>query len=496
MNIYHLFLNARHKYADNIAIIDPRNHVSLTFSAIVDKFHLVAKFLDQQSIPAGSKVALLGDTDAESLILDYALMASGRVRVPLDNALSVRELQSQINDSGAMVLAYQQNCREVALSLSQQGIRCIPVSLFTSGPATPYQIADIHPQQLLSLNYTGGSTGQPKAVMHTHASFVSVISNMILARQIVPGDKFLNVRPLWPIAAVVVLAHILAGGTVILEQRFRAESYISLLQYHEARYSSLVPTQLARLLSLLPDQPLEDLPALGCIDIGASAIPGEVLDQALRVFNGRLALLYGMTEAPWSSYLRYATLPVEIRQSGSELSGLTGYPVFGAAIKIAGSDLAGSGEIIIGGTNLMAGYWRNEALTLQTLQDGWLKTGDLGVYTEQGYIRIVGRIKEIIRSGGKSVLPAEVEQCILLHPGISEVHVFGQPDPEWGEKICAAIVLSDPATAMSTDDLTEFCKRQLSRFKVPKTFYILDSLPRSHYGKIKSAEVMKKIVQL
>ncbi len=496
MNIYHLFLNARHHYADSIAIIDPVNNITLTFAEVVDKFHQVAQCLDQQSIPVGSKVALLGDTDAESLLLDYALMACGRVRVPLDNALSVQELQSQINDSGAVVLAYQKNCSEVALALSQPGIRCIPVSHLTSAPVSHYPIADTQPQQLLSLNYTGGSTGQPKAVMHTHASFISVISNMILARQITPGDKFLNVRPLWPIAAVVVLAHILAGGTVILEQRFRAESFISQLQHYQAEYSSLVPTQLARLLHQPANLPCTDLPALRCIDIGASAIPGEVLTQALQVFSGRLALLYGMTEAPWSSYLRYATLPPDLRHSGNELSGLTGHPVFGAAIKIDQPDAAGIGEIIIGGPHLMAGYWQNAALTGQTLHNGWLKTGDLGMQTDQGYIRIVGRLKAIIRSGGKSVLPGEVEQCILRYPGISEVHVFSQPDEEWGEKICAALVLSDPGESLNTGQLREFCKTHLSGFKVPKTFYVLDSLPRSHYGKVKSAEVLKKIAGL
>ncbi len=494
MNLYHLFLNARKKYANNIAIIDPRNNISITFSEIIERFHKINEFLDQQSVPQGSKVALLGDTDSESLLLDYALMASGRVRVPLDDALSVQELQAQIKDSSAILLAYQENCRETALALSKQGIRCIPVACFTSSVARN-QIKDISPQQLLSLNYTGGSTGQPKAVMHTHASFVSVISNMILARQIMPGDKFLNVRPLWPIAAVVVLAHILAGGTVVLEQRFSAGSFISLLQHHQAQYSSLVPTQLARLLSQLSDQPLQNFPALRCIDIGASAIPAEVLNQALRVFSGRLALLYGMTEAPWSSYLRYATLDPQ-SLTGNGLSGLTGHPVFGAALKIDQPDQQGIGEIMIAGAHLMTGYWNNESLTAQTLQNGWLKTGDLGVLTDEGYIRIVGRIKEIIRSGGKSVLPKEVEICILSYPGIAEVHVFGQPDPEWGEKICAAIVLSNPTTVLSTEHLTGFCKTHLSRFKVPKVFYILDSLPRSHYGKVKSAELLKRITRL
>lgn len=493
MNLYQLFLHARHKYADKIAIIDPRNKLTITFSEIIGHFHQVAQFLDQQSVSAGSKVALLGDTDSQSLLLDYALMASGRVRVPLDTALSVQELLAQIHDSSAMLLAYQDNCRETALALSNQGIRCIPVRDFFRVITSDYQMPDIPPQQLLSLNYTGGSTGHPKAVMHTHASFVSAITNMILARQIEPGNKFLNVRPLWPIAAIVVLSHILAGGTVVLEQRFRADSFLSLLKYHRAGYSSLVPTQLSRLLSQLSDHPLTDLPELRCIDIGASAIPEEVLNQGLKVFSGRLALLYGMTEAPWSSYLRYATLSATVVASENGLSGLTGHPVFGAAITIDQPDQHGIGEIKIGGSHLMAGYWQNAALTAETLQDGWLRTGDLGVKTAEGYIRIVGRIKEIIRSGGKSVLPKEVELCILSYPGIAEVHVFGQPDTEWGEKICAAIVLSHPTEAFSTDPLTEYCQKHLSRFKVPKRFYILDSLPRSHYGKVKSAELQASV---
>lgn len=488
MNLCHLFLNARHKYRDNIAIIDNQTHTTVTFNDIFCHFSHMAHFFEQHNIVPGSKIALLSDPDSAGLLLDYAVMVTGRTKIPLDNTLSPTEIKAQIADSGATILFYSEKYRETALQLPRDKLLCLPVPPLFVEPVEDFSPDNVTPEQLLSLNYTGGSTGLPKAVMHTHHSFVSILSNMVIARDIQPGDKFLNVRPLWPIASVVVLAHLLAGGTLILEDRFRAESFLSLLIKYQIAYSSLVPTQLARLLTRHPEAKPLSLDTLKCIDIGASAVPAEVLDWALSLFKRRLAILYGMTEAPWSSYLRYQEIPA---LSGDVLSGLIGPPVFSAALKIDQPDSAGVGEILISGSHLMAGYWKNEVLTREVLQGSWLRTGDLGKSVGSGYIRIVGRIKEIIRSGGKSVLPKEVENCILNWPGIAEAHVFGRPDNEWGEKICAAIVLSVSPETFRIEELKAFCKANLSGFKVPKTFYIVDTLPRSHYGKIKSAQVVE-----
>ena len=486
MNLCNLFINAWHKYRDNIAIIDNQTNHTVTFHDIICHFSHMARFFDQHHIAPGSKIAILTAPDSAGLLLDYAVMATGRIKVPLDNTLSNAEIKAQIADSGATILFYSGKYREMALQLPQEELLCLPVPPLAALPVEEFSPGNITPDQLLSLNYTGGSTGLPKAVMHTHRSFVNIISNMVIARDIHPGDRFLNVRPLWPIASVVVLAHLLAGGTLVLEDRFRAENFLSLLEKHQIAYSSLVPTQLARLLARHPEADQLSLKTLRCIDIGASAVPAEVLDRALYLFNRRLAILYGMTEAPWSSYLRYQDIP---DLSGNELSGLIGRPVFASALKIDQPDINGIGEILISGSHLMAGYWKNEALTREVLQGPWLRTGDLGKIVGSGYISIAERIKEIIRSGGKSVLPKEVENCILSWPGVAEVHVFGRPDNEWGEKICAAIVLSVSPEKFSIEELSRFCKANLSGFKVPKTFYIVDSLPRSHYGKIKSAQV-------
>ncbi|MFT4021322.1 MAG: class I adenylate-forming enzyme family protein, partial [Acinetobacter sp.] len=251
MNLYYLFLNAKHKYGETIAIQDHYNHRNIRFSEIIETFHIIGHFLDLNNIASGTKVAILADANSEYLLLDYALMALGRVKVPLDNALSIQEIQAQLKDASATVLFYSENYAEIANQLTDSGLQCFPISSPYLQNKTEYLVPEIHPNTLLSLNYTGGSTGQPKAVMHSHQSMLNVISNIIIARNIKPQDRFLNVRPLWPIASVVVLAHILAGGTVILENRFQPNTFMSLLTQYKVAYTSLVPTQLARLLNTL-----------------------------------------------------------------------------------------------------------------------------------------------------------------------------------------------------------------------------------------------------
>jgi len=161
-------------------------------------------------------------------------------------------------------------------------------------------------------------------------------------------------------------------------------------------------------------------------------------------------------------------------------------------VQLGGSDAAGAGgagEVVIRGGNVMAGYWQNEAATAATLRDGALHTGDIGEFDPGGHLHIVGRIKDVIRSGASTIIPKEVEDVLATHPAVAEVAVLGLPDPEWGEAV-TAFVVTKPGLAVSENDLVEHCRVRLAGYKKPRAVRFVASLPRSHYGKVLRAELI------
>jgi acyl-CoA synthetase (AMP-forming)/AMP-acid ligase II len=490
MDISTLFTQAARKWPQALAIKDLRSQRQLTYAELDHALDAFGAGLDRLDVGEGERVALLADTSLDYLLADYGCMANGRVRVPLDPSLAANELLAQIRDAGARVLLFSASSTVVAAALQEQGVTCVALTAVTNraaaGRARPAQGRS----NLASLNYTGGTTGAPKAVMHTHASLCAVVQNIVMARGAVPGDVLLNVRPLWPIAAIALLAHLLSGGPLVLAERFDATTFVDQLQQQQAAFSSLVPTQLLRVLREPRGEPPE-LDALKSVDIGAAAIAPSVLDDALRLFGPRLSVLYGMTEAPWSCYLSAAQME-QLRVGGESAEGLVGRPVFAAGLRIDRADTNGIGEIMLAGPQLMAGYWQQPALSADVLQQGWLHSGDLGRIREDGLLHVMGRSKEIIRSGGKSIQPGEVIECLLNHPQVGDAHVFGQADLEWGEQVCAAVVIK-PGASLSIEQLQAYCREQLSRFKVPRQVYFVEALPRSHYGKIQLNRLLEQI---
>lgn len=491
MDISTLFNQAASKWPQALAIKELRSQRELTFAEFNQALNDFGAGLLELGVGEGERVALLADTSLDYLLADYGCMAHGRVRVPLDPSLAPGELLAQIKDAGARLLLFGAVHSQVAAELLEQGVVCLPLDEVSvqCAPVAAARVAQVR-TALASLNYTGGTTGAPKAVMHTHASLCAVLQNIVMARAALPGDVLLNVRPLWPIAAVALLAHVLSGGQLILAERFDAATFVSQLQHHRAAFSSLVPTQLLRVLRE-PRLAYPDFSALKSIDIGAAAIAPSVLDDACALFGPRLSVLYGMTEAPWTCYLSAAQMG-QLRRDGESAEGLVGRPVFAAGLRIERPDDQGVGEIMLGGPQLMAGYWQKPELSAQVLQDGWLRSGDLGRIRVDGYLQVMGRSKEIIRSGGKSIQPGEVIECLLSHPQVADAHVFGQADLEWGERVCAAVVLK-PGAEPSSEQLQSHCQRVLSRFKVPRQMYFVDTLPRSHYGKIQLNRLLEQL---
>lgn len=506
-NLPALFDTAAAAHRDRVALIERRDgepDQQWTYAVLHARLRAIGGALLAAGLARGDRVAILGGSSAGFLVADYGIAATGLVRVPLDPSLSFDEHAAQVKDAGVRAIVCEPALLERAKALADA--QSIDFVFPTEGAgaigsdgrhamACP-EAGSIDPASLASLNYTGGSTGRPKAVMLTHGAFFTILTNIVRGRPIVRDDVFLNVRPLWPIAAVMVAAHIVAGARVVLAGRFDAGTFLGLCERYSATGSSLVPTTLVRLLDTA-DPRTHRLDALRSIDIGGSATPPDAFERAMAVFGNKLGVIYGLTEASYTCYLPPEALAAKETRAARMQS--VGRPLGENRVVIRSPEgralPAGEvGEVTISGEHLLQGYWNQPALTQQALRDGFLHTGDLGRVDEGGWLTITGRLKEVIRSGTKTVLPGEVEEVLRAHPDVEDCTVVGLPDREWGEVVAAAVVRRS-GSAVDADKLLEHCRAHLSSFKKPRVIEFFDELPKSHYGKVMRGKILAALTE-
>lgn len=486
-------------YPDRTALIDDRGHLS--FRDFLARGAGLAQALAGLGLQRGDRAALLLPDIREYLEADYAIMAAGFVRVPLDPRLPPADLAALLNHSGARALIMHHRFADKVAAL-RGSLPTLETIVSVGGvipPALDYEslvaagscgLPDAGDgEELATLNFSGGTTGAPKAIMLRHRNLMAVAQNTIASFDITDEAVFLNVRPLWPIAQVILMSYLFAGATIVLGERFEPQDFAALVARSGATRTSLVPTQLVRVLEhLSPGDPR--LARLEAIHVGGSGIPSAVFERALAVLGPKIGVLYGLTEAPVTCYLPPDRLADEAaRQS---LVHSVGRELFGYEVRIdaaASKPAQDGGEVLVRAANVMAGYWRDEAATQTTLRDGWLHTGDLGRFDEAGNLIITGRLKDVIRSGSSSINPKEVEDAVASHPAVAEVAVAGLPDLEWGETVTAFVVLK-PGYSVSESDIIEHCRASLASYKKPRAVCFMPSLPRSHYGKVLKGELV------
>jgi fatty-acyl-CoA synthase len=326
----------------------------------------------------------------------------------------------------------------------------------------------------LLLIYTSGTTGKPKGALLTHANCFWTNLSFDLATGVRADDVILQVLPQfhcggWNVQSILAWWK---GARLVLERGFDAGRALDLIERDRITTMMGVPANYL-FIAQDPRFAAADLTSLRLAVVGGAPMPEALLDtwakRGVDIVQG-----YGLTEAA-PNVLCLA--PSDARRK----AGWAGkpYPYVECA-------LSEEGELLVRGPNLFAGYWRNDDATVAAFRDGWLLTGDVAECDAEGNYRVLGRLKDMIVSGGENVYPAEVESVLHDHPAVTDAAVVGVADERWGEVCVAFVVLASP---VSEDELGEHCRAHLARFKVPKSFHIVDELPRNSIGKVQKSEL-------
>jgi oxalate---CoA ligase len=351
-----------------------------------------------------------------------------------------------------------------------------------SGAPTGRNFQSPHIDDVALILHTSGSTGRPKRVPLAHSNLSTSVWNIARSYALGPEDVSLCVMPLFHVHGLVAstLATLATGGTVVVPTKFNPLSFWRVARDHGVTWFSAVPT-LHRLL-LARVTPGSDRPAaaerLRFIRSCSASLPPQVMHDLEVAFGVPVLEAYGMTEA--AHQMASNPLPPAARKPGSVGPGTD---VSISIIDDGGRHLRPGerGEVVIQGPNVIRGYENNPEANASSFVDGWFRTGDQGYLDEDGYLILVGRLKELINRGGEKISPREIDEILLTHPSVAEAVCFGVPHPTWGEEVSAAVVLRSPATE---SELLAYCRERLADYRRPKQIHIAEAIPRTATGKI------------
>lgn len=418
---------------------------------------------------AGRPVALVAETTGDAVVAAHAVLAAGAVLAPINPRLTPDELRAPLAAlRPRLVLAAPEAWDRVLAA----GARPAPLRALAGeddgllgrrGAAGGWPDLPAHTRVVL---WTSGTGGRPRGVALTGANLEASVAGATGRLGLGPGDRWLATLGLAHVGGLVLVLRAAATGAALIARgRFHADEASHLLDAAGATHASLVPTMLRQLLDLRGDR---GSPALRCVLIGGAHCPRPLVDRALAA-GVPLALTYGMTEA--ASQAATAPPPLVRRKPGT-----VGAPLEGVELRV---DEAG--EVILRGTNVAAGYVGSDLPLLDAR--GWLRTGDLGEIDADGHLWITGRRADRIVTGGVNVDPAEVEDVLRLHAGVSDAVVIGLPDERWGETVAAAVVRASGAYP-DPSELEGLARARLTNAKVPRRWLFLAELPRNPNGKV------------
>jgi acyl-CoA synthetase (AMP-forming)/AMP-acid ligase II len=494
-----LVLQYATELADHPAMIDGPTGRAYTYAQLADGTHRVATALAGMGIGRGDVIGILLPNIPEYFMLFHGAAILGAASTTINPTYGPEEVEYQLRDSGASVLVTIPMFVETAeKAIEGTAVRSIIVvgETDTHTPfsdllaAAPYEgHAEVDPaDDVVVLPYSSGTTGLPKGVMLTHRNLGANLMQIYHVMEVAPGEeRVIAVLPFFHIYGMQVLMNnvIFRGGTVVTMPRFDLPEFLRILQDHEITIAYLVPP----IVLALAKHPLVDefdLSSLRLIFSGAAPLAGELADEVRRRLKVDVVQGYGMTEL---SPVTHST-PEGVYNPSS-----VGKTISNTETRIidpaTGDDLppGADGEIWIRGPQMMKGYLNNPSATASTIdRDGWLHTGDIGHFDDDGFLYIVDRLKELIKYKGFQVPPAELEGVLLTHPAVVDAAVIGVPDEEAGEIPKAFVVLA-PGADISAEELEAFVAEHVASYKRVRQIEFIDAVPKSASGKILRREL-------
>lgn len=478
-------------HPERIAIITEKEEVSyLSLEQRVTK--TAAYFIHELGVTKGDRIAILSQNRLEYVVLLFAIAKLECVAVPLNIRLKPNELLFQLKDSQTAYLFAEESFLEMAFSLQEDSDvkEVLPIeSINDIEPHKQVSIDTVNENTPYIICYTSGTTGTPKGAVLTQANMFWNAVNNSLAINLTSEDRTIVLLPLFHIGGIGLFAlpTLFTGGTIIIAGKFEPSKVLAMIEDHQVSVVMGVPTIHAALLGC-PAFQSTNLNSVRWFYNGGAPCPHEMI----KAFTDKGFLFgqgFGMTETS-------PTIFMLSKEDAARKIGSIGKPVLFSEYQLVDNEgkkvrSGAVGELVVRGPNVMKEYWNRPEATKQTIQDGWLFTGDLAREDDEGFLYIVGRKKEMLISGGENVYPLEIEQVINQLTGVSEVAVVGVQDKMWGE-VPAAFVVKNEGAALSQEEIIEHCSHLLAKYKVPKIVEFLDELPKNATGKIQKTQLLTK----
>ncbi len=485
-----LDMNAR-KHGDRDCL--RYNGKSFSFRFVKETAERTAALLQSRGVAKGDKVAVMSQNTPAFVFLFYGIMKAGAVAVPINHKLMPPEVQYILDHSESKMIFFDGSLEpvvskvssatdKVAMDSPAEGFDQFETLVEKAGEFAPVKVFD---EDFAEILYTSGTTGKPKGCLHTHASVIMAGTTGALAVKLDQQDRLLMAMPIWhssPLNNWFIGTQYVGGVTVMLRE-YHPLHFLQAVQNEKCTVYFGAPISYIMPIQMIPQFRDFDLTSMRCWIYGGGPMASDTARMVMDSYRSdNFYQVYGMTEAgPTGTVL----FPHEqVAKAGS--IGQKALP--GADMTIVRTDgkQAGPGdvgEIWLQADSMMKGYFKNDQATREAFKEGWYRTGDMARIDEDGYLFIVDRIKDMIVTGGENVYSKEVEDVIISCPGVMEAAVVGLPDPNWGETVTAFIV-PEKDQQVNPDTIKEFLADKLAKYKTPRVFHIVESLPHTPTGKV------------
>ncbi|MEH7492324.1 o-succinylbenzoate--CoA ligase [Neobacillus niacini] len=453
------------------------NEQTLSFKELYQSSYQIAGQLQGLGVKKNQYIGVLLKNHLDTIVILFALQLIGVKAVILNNRLSKKELMWQLNDSMAAALILENDFYEIKQDLE------VPVmtkeELFAAVIETPEIQEEINLNDVCTVMYTSGTTGNPKGVLHTYGNHWWSAVGSALNLGYTESDRWLCSVPLFHISGYsILMKSVIYGMPIILHESFDAELAINDIKNNHVTIMSVVGTMLYRIVEALKDSKLPN--HFRCALLGGGPAPLPLL-EACKAKEVPVFQSYGMTET--ASQIVTLAPEYSITKLGS-----AGKPLFPSQLEIVLEDgkiapTKQAGEIIVKGPNVTKGYLNRPDVIKEKFEQGWFHTGDIGYLDEEGFLYVLDRRSDLIISGGENIYPAEIESVLLAHPDVADAGVTGINDETWGQ-VPAAFIVRKKYAHVTEEELKLFCLENLAKYKVPKSFYFTEKLPRNAAKKL------------